>query len=246
MKAALEEEEEEAKPREDLVAPMDGVERTQSIDDFVFKLQEEMQRVSAAQKEHARAIGKISELLELVSGSPDLPVAAACPDAEWVGSLGNELDVWPDASSEADVSTQYAIKDALGAFKEQNLKAASDRARAYAAAHAAHEDLTKTKAKKGKEAASQQKEAEALSKAQTAMQVTTGQLRVLDEDYRVALLNAMRALLHGQLSLHAKGLETFTRAMQQLPNPPPPAAQQGRFMPAAPPQYATGAPAPSS
>ena len=67
-------------------------------------------------------------------------------------------------------------------------------------------------------AASHQKEVdEAKTKARGAMEVSAEQLRLLGEDYETTLLNAMRHMLHGQLTLHSKGIETFTEAMNELP-----------------------------
>ena len=64
----------------------------------------------------------------------------------------------------------------------------------------------------------QQKETDAaLTKARCAMEVSVEQLRLMEEDYETTLLNAMRHMLHGQLTLHSNGIETFTEAMNELP-----------------------------
>ena len=49
------------------------------------------------------------------------------------------------------------------------------------------------------------------------MSVTNEQLRLLEEDWQTTVLNATRDMLHGQLLHHARGLEAFTAAIQELP-----------------------------
>ena len=95
------------------------------------------------------------------------------------------------------------------------------RAKAYEEAHGAHKDAKAKlqKPDKKKKAALEQAEREARSKAQAVSETSTDQLRLMEEDYETTLRNATRDLLHGQLLLHAKGVEAFTKAMQQLPAP---------------------------
>ena len=193
----------------ELELPGVGIERTKAVGSLVGDLSRALEDLMAKQQAQAKCIATIADLLQRTQET-------AAKSADWVVDLGQELENWHADAEQAASSTESAVKH-LEPFVRENLAAASTRARAYEEAHASWKRAEQQKPEK-KKAASHQKEVdEAKTKARGAMEVSAEQLRLLGEDYETTLLNAMRHMLHGQLTLHSKGIETFTEAMNELP-----------------------------
>ena len=202
-------EDEDAMPQLALEAPSEGTERTKAVGTLVGDLSMALEDLMAKQKAQAKCVARIAELLQNTQET-------AAKSADWVVDLGEELENWQGDADEASSSTEKAIKH-LEPFIKDNLAAASVRARAYEEAHASWKRTSAQKPEKKKQALHQKEAGEALAKARGAMEVSAEQLRLLEEDYETTLLNAMRHMLHGQLVLHSQGIETFTEAMNELP-----------------------------
>eukprot|EP00964_Phaeocystis_antarctica_P003061 scaffold1632_cov63-Phaeocystis_antarctica.AAC.4 len=199
----------DATPQLALEAPGVGTERTKAVSSLVGDLSRALEDLMAKQKAQSKCIATIADLLQKTQET-------AAKSADWVVDLGQELENWQSDADQASTSTESAVKH-LEPFVKENLAAASTRARAYEEAHASWKLIGAKKLEK-KKADLQQKETDAaLTKARCAMEVSAEQLRLMEEDYETTLLNAMRHMLHGQLTLHAKGIETFTEAMNELP-----------------------------
>jgi len=192
-----------------LDAPGVGTERTKALGSLVGDLSRALEDLMTKQKAQAKCIATIADMLQKTQET-------AAKSADWVVDLGQELENWQADADQASTSTESAVKH-LEPFVKDNLAAASTRARAYEEAHASWKRIGAQKPEKKKEAAHQKEADAALTKARCAMEVSAEQLRLMEEDYETTLLNAMRHMLHGQLTLHSKGIETFTEAMNELP-----------------------------
>ena len=202
-------EDEDATPQIALEAPRVGTERTKAVGKLVGDLSKALVDLMAKQKAQAKCVAHIAQLLQKTQET-------AAKSAPWVADLGEELDNWQSDAAQASTSTESAVKH-LEPFRKESLSDASARAREYETAHASWKRTGKQTPDKKKEALHQQEAGQALTKARIAMEVSAEQRRLLEEDYETTLLNAMRHMLHGQLTLHAKGIETFSEAMNELP-----------------------------
>jgi hypothetical protein len=200
----------DATPQLALETPGVGTERTKAVGSLVGDLSRALEDLMAKQKAQAKCIATIADLLQKTQET-------AAKSADWVVDLGEELENWQADADQASTSTESAVKHHLEPFVKDNLTAASTRARAYEEAHASWKRIGAQKPDKKKEASHQKEADAALTKARCAMEVSAEQLRLMEEDYETTLLNAMRHMLHGQLTLHSKGIETFTEAMNELP-----------------------------
>ncbi|EOD25421.1 hypothetical protein EMIHUDRAFT_349407 [Emiliania huxleyi CCMP1516] len=217
-----------------LPSPKDYTAAASEASEFVETCKRSVQSLKAAQEAHARAVGLVASLCvrgaSLASGevpAGDWPVSqpsfeAQQPALETAQELQRAaalLIEWQSRAAEAEAPLD-ALVATLNTFLASGVAACSARAATYEAAHREHaQSLTKLqgKADKRKLPALQQIEVEAKAKASHAASGAGEALALLRRDMQTAVLNTARSIGGSQLTLHARGLEQHSRALQALP-----------------------------